>query len=202
MKVFPIYYFPPISWFAAVKPETSIQLETCEHYRKQQYFNRMRVKGPNGVMSLSVPVVKAPEKTPMHERRIAYAEDWQKNHWKSLEASYRSSPYFEYYEDRIAHFYTQKWDSLMEFNLEILKVLFQLLDMEVEISLTESFKDSDQYEVDYRPMFNARKSGAPEGFTPIEYEQVFPGYDPDLSILDLLCNEGPAAVTVLKNSFQ
>ena len=117
MKVFPIYYCPPISWFAAVKPETTILLEAHEHYRKQQYFNRMRVKGPNGVLALSIPIAKAPEKSLVNSRKIAYAEDWQKNHWKSLEAGYRSSPYFEFYEDRFAPFYEQKWDSLMEFNL-------------------------------------------------------------------------------------
>lgn len=202
MKVFPVYYLPPISWFAALRQSSGIVLEAHEHYRKQQYFNRARIKGPNGVQSLSIPIVKAPEKTPIHTRRIAYQEDWQKNHWKSLEAGYRSSPYFEFYEDRFAPFYQQKWESLLEFNLEFLKVLFPLLDLEVNWTVSEQFFDADHYEEDFRPQFNARKVIAPSAFQAAPYQQVFPGFEPDLSIIDLLCNEGPATHQLLRDSWK
>ena len=201
MKVFPVYYFPPISWFAAIQSESQVMLEAREHYRKQQYFNRMRIKGPNGVMALSIPVEKAPEKTPLAERRIAYAMDWQKNHWKSLEAGYRSSPYFEYYEDRLLPFYEQRWDNLLEFNLASIALCVKLLDLDLTWEVSSEYKDSDQYSADYRSTFNARKGVSPSGFTPQPYEQVFPGFAPDLSLLDLLFNEGPAARQILNGSF-
>lgn len=200
MKVFPVHYFPSVSWFAAISLEKSVFLEQWQHYRKQEMHNRMLIQGPNGVQFLSIPVKRTGKNTPISESEISYAENWQKNHWKSLETAYRSSPYFEYYEDRIAPFFSGAEELLLQLDLEIIKVLCGILEIETEFKLTESYEDADQYEKDFREEFLGRSNSMPEWFQPKEYHQVFKQFDPNLSVLDLICNEGPNARGVLQAS--
>ena len=200
MKVFPLFYFPPISWFSAVYGEKEIALEVNHHYRKQTYANRMEVQGSNKLQTLSIPIQREGDNTPFSHSRINYDSDWRKNHWRTLDAAYRRAPFFEYYEDRIEPFFLQEPDLIAPHTFEIVKVLLDILGMEVEVKLTESYLDSDAYDADYRLAFNARKPISPPWFKPVEYQQVFRTFEADLSILDLIANEGPAAIEVVRNS--
>lgn len=200
MKIFPVYYFPPVSWFTAAISEDKIQLEQHIHYRKQNYFNRMRVKGSNRIQMLSVPVTRSSEDTPYHLKTISYFEDWRKNHWKTLESAYRSAPYFEFYESRLEPIFEEKFDRLLDLNVRVLEFLREALQIDLEWELTEAFDTDVAPENDYRFAFDARGKKFPEWFKPAEYLQVFDGFDPDLTILDLLFNTGPEAILILKNS--
>jgi hypothetical protein len=202
MKILPVYYFPPVSWFAAALQAGEVILEQHEFYKKQNYFNRMNILTHNGVLKLSIPVAKAKERTPIKDRQIWEDGKWRKDHWRSLEAAYRSSPYFEYYEDLIEPFYSGEWTSLMDFNLEILKLLINALGLDIKWSLSTSFEDSEHYEADFRTDFDTRLAASPAWFRPVSYQQVFgTEFVPDLSILDLLFNCGPESVRILRESY-
>ncbi len=203
MNVFPIYYFPPVSWFVAAAQEQVLLLETQEHYKKQQYFNRMRILTSNKVLTLSIPIQKAKENTVISKREIFFDGKWVHDQWVSLTSAYRSSPYFEFYEDYFEPFFKGKMTSLMERNLAIIKMLREVLQLDFEIQLTDTFHGSDHYEVDYRRAFNPKGPTQADWFDPQPYLHVFgDAFHPDLSILDLLCNQGPASGVYLKNAFK
>jgi hypothetical protein len=203
MKIFPVYYFPPVSWFAAALRSEEIVLEQYEFYKKQHFFNRMNILSPNGLLKLSIPIRKAKENTPLLYRKISYDWSWRKDHWRSLESAYRSSPFFEYYEDRLAPFFKEETGSLLELNLGILEVLRDALKIDLKWSLSDGFHGSDRYEADFRADFNARRQISPAWFRPVPYQQVFgEAFVPDLSILDLLFNCGPESVRILRESYQ
>ncbi len=201
MKIFPLYNLPPISWFAAVYRESSIMVEVHQHYRKQQYTNRMRIQASNKIHTLTVPICRTGENTPLLKSTINYEADWLQDHWRGIGAAYRRSPYFEYYEDRFHPVYHNKHERLVDRNLELLKLMFKFLDLDIEIHLSEKYEGSEVYEQDFRNDFDSRAKVFPEWFSPKQYTQVFRTFETDLSILDLICNEGPAAGDILKHSY-
>jgi WbqC-like protein family len=197
MTIFPLYYFPPVSWFVAASREQTILIEVNQHYHKQHFYNRMRVPGPNKLLSLSVPVVRKGERVPLRESLISYDHDWQKNHWRSLEGAYRSSPWFEYYEDRFLSIYEQKTEKLADMNLAILSMLRDILLPDLKWELTTKFEPLGSYKVDYREAFDPSEKNHPVWYNPRPWTQVFGGFEPDPSVFDLLCNLGPEAQTHL-----
>ena len=202
MKIFPVYYFPPISWFAALSGESTVVFELHQNYRKQNYYNRMRIKGPNKVMLLTVPVEKDKENTPLLARKVSYRENWQKNHWKSLEAAYRAAPYFEFYEDRIQPFFEREQLSLSALNLSVIRTCLEILQMDVDFQVSTAYQGSAAYSGDYRTAFSPQAKAIPEWFQAQAYRQTFgEDFAPDLSILDLIFNMGPESAGILRTSF-
>lgn len=203
MKIFPVYYFPPVSWFAAALHEGEIVLEQHEFYKKQHYFNRTNILTPNGLLKLSIPIRKAKEHTPVMHRNISFDWTWRRDHWRSLESAYRSSPFFEYYEDRLVPFFKKETESLLELNLGILEVLRDALKIDLKWTFSDGFHGSDHYERDLRPDFDPKRAAAPSWFKAAPYQQVFgEEFVPDLSIVDLLFNCGPESVRILRESYQ
>ena len=203
MKIFPVYYFPPVSWFSALAREDKVLLEACEFYRKQHFFNRMQIQTANKVLGLSIPIKKAKEYTPIKMREISYAENWQRIHWMSLTSAYRSSPYFEYYEDRFQPLFEEQTASLFELNFKVIEMLLDILQIETELELTSQFKESEAYDYDFRKAFSSKDKAAKPWFNAAPYTQVFGSeFAEDLSIFDLICCLGPASAGILQESYQ
>lgn len=199
MKVLlPIFYLPPISWFSVfLNDETEILFEQFEHFPKQTYRNRTNIYGANGKLSLIIPI-KHTGKRVLNEIEISYAEDWQNLHWKSIRTAYQSSPYFEFYEDRLKKIYDSEEKSLLKFNLEALRIILEILKSEKAYSLNNEYIKLPE-ETDMREKFSAKQESE---FEMDEYYQTFSdkhGFMKDLSILDLLCNKGPESLTYIKN---
>lgn len=189
-------YLPPVLYFRKIAKSPGIFLEKQEHFVKQTYRNRCYILGANGVLALIIPLVNTHEKTPISEIRIAYNQNWQQQHWKSIESAYRNSPYFIYYADELREFYAGKPPYLLEYNTSLLKVLLRLLKIETEILFTEEYlkEASDDHRYDISPK-NLRA-----GIFPV-YTQVFGeklGFQSNLSIIDLLFNLGPDSKSYLE----
>lgn len=181
----------------------TLVLEQWEFYRKQNYFNRMCIKTPESVLKLSIPIRKAKEYSPIRERIISYDWKWQRDHWRSLESAYRSSPYFEYYEDRIEPFFREQPEMLLDYNLRIIDKLSEMLGIELNYSLSESYQEDEAYDRDLRSDFDPKRQQAPAWFEAVAYPQVFgEEFAPDLSVLDLLFNCGPESVRILRESMK
>ncbi|SCY96760.1 WbqC family protein [Flavobacterium caeni] len=192
-------YFPSISHFVAMAQAGSVTLEVEDHFQKQTNRNRTYIYSPNGVQLLNIPIKHtkdAHQKT--KDVQLETAFDWQKQHFKSLEAAYRSSPFFEYFEDEFAPIFTKKHRFLMDLNLETMQLVSKCLGMDFTFEKTvEYFHDVPQYQ-DLRYLARGKKDGAQ--FEP--YTQVFGdkhGFLNNLSVLDLLFNEGRFALDYLKN---
>ena len=130
-------------------------------------------------------------------------------HWNTLCSSYRSSPYFEFYEDDFYPFFHQKYDFLLDYNQQLLQLVIGLINAPINISYTESFEkkyDEREY-LDFRSVIhpNPVKAGKDEWFAPPVYHQVFQekiGFFQNMSIVDLLFAQGPRAINTLKAAIQ
>ena len=201
MKILlPIFYLPPVSWFAVfLKEENEIVLEQYENFPKQTYRNRTNIYGANGRLSLIIPINHSGERI-MKQIEISHRENWKQNHWKSIKTAYQSSPYFEFYEDKLQKIFEFESDSLIQFNLNALKIVLDILKTEKAYSLNIEYVKIP-LEENYREKFSAKKESEIEME---EYYQTFTdkmGFMKDLSILDLICNKGPETLTYLKNIY-
>lgn len=179
----PCCYLSPISHYSAFFHADEVRLEVCDHFAKQTLRNRCLIDSPSGALALTIPVVKEEGKTQLRDIRISEHGNWRHRHWVALESSYRQSPFFEYYADDFAPFYEKRWTFLADFNKDLMSLITSLLDIQKPICRTSTYEGD---------AFNQ----LPE-FTPKPYYQMFAqrhGFLPDLSIVDLLFNEGPEGV--------
>lgn len=192
-------YFPSISHYIAMIHADSVTFEMEDNFQKQTNRNRMYIYSPNGIQLLNVPIKHSIDKHQKYKDvRIENDFGWQKNHFKSLEAAYRTSPFFEYFEDDFRPLFEKKQEFLMDLNLELFELINSSLGIKIEAKkTTEYFHDVTKY-IDFRSLVNGKKDT-----TQIEeYTQVFDdkhGFLNNLSILDLLFNEGRYAVDYLRN---
>ena len=136
MNLLPVFYLPPVSWFARFIAQEDITLEQYENFPKQTYRNRANIYGANGKLSLIIPIKHTGDRL-MKDIQISYAENWQKLHWKSIKTAYQSSPYFEYYEDKLQSIFETREPSLLKFNLRALEVLQRILKTDKGFLLTD-----------------------------------------------------------------
>jgi hypothetical protein len=178
--------------------------EVKDNYQKQTLRNRTYICNDRGKHMLSIPIVhagKANGRQKYEEVALDNSYPWQRNHWRTLETAYRTSPFFEFYEDDIKPLYTSKFNLLMDFNLKTIESIFDCLQLEMPISVTSSFEEEPKNKEDFRFLVSAKKKYK---VSMEPYVQVFGdrhGFVPNLSILDLLFNVGPNTVDYLNKEF-
>jgi hypothetical protein len=192
-------YAPPLSWVMAAIKAPKIYIEAFETYPRQTYRNRCRIITANGILSLSIPVHKLHGlATITKDIRINYHEPWQRNHMRSIDAAYSNSPFYLYYIDELIPFFEKKYEFLLDFNLELFKTIQEILGINTSIALTENYAHQPENMQDLRNAFSPKKIFREHKLIP--YHQVFEeryGFVYDLSILDLIFNEGPEARSYL-----
>ena len=193
-------YLAPIEYYALIMLIGRATIEICDNYQKQSYRNRCHIAGANGRHTLTIPIEKPSGNcTTMKDIRIADYGDWQHNHWHAIISAYRSTPFFQYYEDDFRPFYERKALFLHDFNEGLRELVFKLLDLEAPISYSNEFITQPSLTLlDYREIIHPKKR--PISATP-NYYQVFAeknGFIHNLSIIDLLFNMGNEARIILK----
>lgn len=161
-------------------------LQSNNRWDKKNPSNRCYIATANGIQMLSIPLQKFSDKTPLENIKISYQEDWQKKHWKSITTAYNNSPWFNYYQNEIEEFYKTPVLFLNELNLKIEEKILKLL----KINDSNGFNSS----------FNLEEKTKKNNPSTPKYSQVFEnkhGFLANLSILDLLCNEGKNAINFL-----
>lgn len=188
--IFPVAYFGPVAYYREMAQAGEILFEVHEHYVKQTLRNRTSILGPNGVQILSIPVIKpGGNKTLTKDIRIAYAENWQKNHWKAIESAYSPSPYFEHYGQEVKEMIDFEESSLFHFNQNIHQNIVRWLGLDIQSGTTEMYTPA--LENDFRNQFKDTGDLSEKSYT-----QVFSPegkFVPGLSILDAIFNLGPMA---------
>lgn len=195
-SVFTAYYFPPIAYMADFIQQESPMLDAYENMQKQTYRNRCYILNANGKQMLNIPTQKNNKTRKIRDIKISYDEDWPKEHFKSFEAAYRRSPYFEFYEHHFADILEAKPIYLFDLNHLIMERLLTILQVDTKFTLTESYLST--YNQDFRDAYNAKS----DAFKNPKYAQVFEekmDFVPNLSIVDLICNQGPQSKIYLKN---
>ncbi len=200
-------YLGPVQYYTKFLCYDSLYIEIEENYQKQSYRNRCIILSANGKLPLTIPVTKDDPKTRTKDIRIDNTLEWQKNHWTSIESAYSSSPFFEFFQDEFSLFYKKKYDFLLDFNTQIQDYIFEQLEIEPLIKFTQDYIKNPLEMDDYRDSIHPKKRMQKKDplFRPVYYHQVFDekyGFIENLSIIDLLFNEGPNAENILKQSIQ
>lgn len=201
-------YAPPVSFFAKLYAYQGrrVGIEAQENYLKQSYRNRCRILTPTGVQSLTIPVELSSEgKTPIREVRISAHSDWRHVHLQALQTAYGASPYFQYYIDDLRAIYEAGHSFLWDFNEALMTLLLEWLELDVQLTATTSFlaPTAIQDIEDLRYIIQPRRGGKVANYSPRPYYQGYAsrfGFTPELSIFDLLFEQGPEAQLVLRDS--
>ena len=195
-QIFPTAYLPSIEYVSLFLKAEDASIELFETYQKQSCRTRTNVMTANGIQTLTIPVIKTNgNHTLTKDIEISYKESWQQTHLRCLESAYRKSAYFDYYFPYFEKIYKQKFNTLIELNDFSLKTILKILKAKKEYSYTTDFEKITN-EDDYRISLS-------KGTNKIEikpYYQVFAdrhGFIPNLSIIDLLFNEGPNSISNL-----
>ena len=186
---------PSVEYVARLLREECV-IDLGENYVKRSERNRASILSANGVMQLTVHVENANRpRQPMRDVKIDYSKRWQHQHWVSILSAYKSSPYFDHYAEELEPFYRREWRYLVDYNMEYLQSLLRLLGAKCEVRLSEQYVEAEQGDLDLRPKHNEGST-----FVAEPYVQVFSDRMPfveNLSVLDLLMCEGPAAVSAV-----
>ncbi len=193
--------FSPIIQYVAIANSDKIIFETEDNYQKQTYRNRYYIYGANGNQLLNIPILhlKSKERTKTKDIQIDQSFSWQKLHIKSLKTAYRSSPYFEFYEDELLYLLHKNYKYLRDLNFEAFQLIMSFLQLDSTFSITDEYQIEHETSLDFRKLVDAK--GSKEYPFKI-YTQVFDskhGFISNLSILDLIFNEGPNALEYLEN---
>ncbi|MFO7864157.1 MAG: WbqC family protein [Salinivirgaceae bacterium] len=197
-------FFPPIQQLGWMMQHPHIVIEQHDTYAKQTFRNRMQIAGPNGIQNLSVPIEKPfGSQSKMKDIRVKYNDDWQKQIFRSIRTAYHNSAFYEYYIDDFAPFFEQRFDYLIDLNTAILRKVLEILELDVDIRFSEAYTDHGKG--DFRDIAHPKPQyrKADPYFVSAHYYQLFAekyGFMPNLSIIDLLFNEGPQSYFVLKES--
>ncbi|MBR1788510.1 MAG: WbqC family protein [Bacteroidaceae bacterium] len=209
--VFPSYYLAPISYYAQLLQCEAYSIDANEIYRKQTLHNRCYIASPNGLLSLTIPVVKfVPYHTPMRDIRISDHGNWRHLHWNALQSSYRRTPFFEFYADDFAPFYEKKWEFLVDYNQALQELVWEEVGGGGQGARSKGQEECIRQ--DNKQAANV--SSCPLLLAPCSppltscslplapYYQLFSdrhGFMPDLSIVDLLFNMGPESLLYLND---
>ncbi len=192
-------YFPNIATYIGLAKASEVSFEVHDNYQKQTYRNRTVIYSANGKIALIVPVKFSHNNRQLYrDVKIANDGKWQSTHWKSLHSAYSTSPFFEYYADDLAPLFQDEQEFIMEFNFKCLDVIAECLQWDLKYTSSNSYEKIPN-KSDLRDLINARKE---KEIQCEPYSQVFSnkyGYINNLSILDLLFNEGPNTLNYLQS---
>jgi hypothetical protein len=190
-------------------------------YDKRGWRNRNRIKTHKGTQWLTIPVTspeRSLQETPINCVRIVNDQPWKRKHWITLQQSYSKAPYFEDYAALVESFYNRPAEHLADFTVE----LTVALSRELGIRNTRFIRSSGLHAIgtktdrllsilkplgathyitgpsakDYLEECKFEAAGITLEYMVYdypEYDQLYPPYDPFVTILDLLFMAGPQA---------
>lgn len=191
-----VHYLPSLDYFAGLLAFDRIHIEAAEQYQKQSYRNRCYVLTANKVDCLTVPVVNGTHKQPIRDLKIDDQQAWQDRHWRCLQAAYGKAPFYEYVAPEFEPVLRKRWTFLFDLNVALLTLCLKWLRVATPVHLTEWYTETAGTGVfDARSRLNARNRVDTYSFyRPSPYPQNFGvEFVPNLSIIDLLFCQGPAA---------
>jgi hypothetical protein len=194
-----LQYLPNVNWMANFMAFDKLIIEQHENFIKSTYRNRCEIAGAGGKLTLTIPVAGGRDH---HQKygatKIDKTKSWQHAHWQSIIAAYGSSPFFDFYADKLEPFYNRPFELLFDFNIQLLKTLMQMLKAKKEFEFTSVYEKMPMGVIDLR---STRQSMLNPVINHQRYYQVFEdrnGFMPNLSVLDLIFNEVPVAMSYIQ----
>ena len=181
-----------------------VYIEACENFQKQSYRNRCRFYGAEGVQTLSFPILHegGTHKIPISEIKIDYKTPWVQQHERAIVSAYGMSAYFDYYKDELFAILEAGHERLFDLNLALIRFFIEKTGIKVDLRMTQDYERDPQME-DLREVIHPKRPDTILSELDLEkpYFQVFApkyGFQSNLSIMDLLFNEGPDSILYLK----
>lgn len=199
-------YLAPVEYYAKLFAYDKVYVECFDSYMKQTYRNRCVIASAGGPQALTIPTEKGEgAKCLMKDIRISDHGNWRHVHWNAFVAAYKHSPFFDYYADEFHRFYEKRYDFLYDFNMELCHWMCEQIDLQPVMIPTDDYVAVPEGMDDYRERIHPKKvyTEADPDFSLVPYYQVFDakqGFQPNLSIADLLFNMGPESLLVLRDS--
>ena len=199
-------YLPSLEYTIQCIRFQKVWIELFETYQKQSFRNRCSIATANGLFQLSIPIKKVNgNHTKTGEIEIDNSTGWNQIHWRSIASAYTHSPYFIHYRDPFESIFNNPPMLLTELNTQLLKVVFKILKTDVDFSYTSEYTAIPEKITDLRQLIHPKHANPYPG-KPLRYAEYIQTFNnkysflPNLSIIDLIFNEGPAAIDYLTDN--
>lgn len=190
--VLPPALFPPIVYMSLWIGE-DVAWNVERKYEKRSWRNRYRILGPNGAQDLSAQIYHQSDKSVFSKLELDHKHDWVNKEWKSIETAYRNAAFFEALSPELQPIVSHPHSSLLERCEASMKWVLEQLQLPTSLEYNDGL-----------PM-HPTVMKPNEKFDTIAYRQVFAskhGFIGNLSVLDLLMNEGPLAYDILTEQYE
>ncbi|OYY10997.1 MAG: hypothetical protein B7Y66_04305, partial [Sphingobacteriia bacterium 35-36-14] len=180
-----------------------IEFEEYEHYQKGSFRNRTIIPGANGLIPLSVPLQNGRDQRALFKNiKIAYKENWVLQHTRALDACYMRAPFYEFYRDSLFAILTSQEEFLMDLDRKLIQWVLKMMKANLTIGLSTSYQKelATEFQDGRNQLLPNHTNSLGEQ---VQYAQVFEdriGFQPNMSILDLLFCNGPSSAGLLKDS--
>ncbi len=216
------FYFGSVEHYRLLARYPKVMIDIGEHYERQSYRTRTSIIGPNGKQDLVVQIARrSGEKMPMRSVGLSYSESWPHQHVHAIRSAYGQTPWFIHYIDEIEAVVMKKYDRLVDLDLASMRLAMKWLGLKTEVEVSEEYIESRESRVvsrepevplvysrltthdsrlDLRSSFQPKLAIPPEVEVVPSYPQVFAdrhGFTGRLSVIDLVCNCGPEARSIL-----
>ncbi len=223
-------YLPWIGYFEMIASSDIYIAFDSAQFTKKTFDHRNKIKTANGVVCLSLPVQRAPQKTRTCDIKISYnQENPLEKHFKTIELAYKKAPYFEKYKPLFEKFYSQKYVLLRDLNVGMIKLICNILGIKTKIILSSDLNLNDQGMGKTERVINLCKKaqithlydaqGAEEfldkslfkkdgilidfqKFEHPEYPQLWGEFIPYLSVIDLIFNQGDKSFSIIRSGIR
>ena len=191
-------YLPPLIYYWHIV-NSNVIFNLSTKYQKQTTRNRCMIMSANGPQKLIIPVRHSNKENEIlhdHNVKIDNTQNWKVKHWKSIQNAYRSSPFFEFYEEGFFKVFFNNEKLLYAFNMNIISHINNILGVQKNIEISNRKLSHEKYD---KKLMNIKKYLC---YNVPPYNQVFMSkfkFIPNLSILDLIFNMGPKSINYLVN---
>ena len=216
-------YLPHMGFFKKIQSCDKFVFLDDVQYERSDWDNRNKIRTFDGSIWLTIPVHnKFGQK--LNEVMISYETNWQNKHRRSIELNYRKTPYFEKYWKEIDKILETKWERLIDLNFALIEYIMTQLDITTETIRSSEMKIetvgsqrlldickklkatayiSGEMGKDYldEAIFdNGKIKVIYENFQHPVYHQIHGEFIPNMSIIDLLFNEGNNSKSILSQA--
>jgi len=219
-------YLPWIGLFSKIVLSDCLIIYDIAQYTSNSVINRNKIRTNNGFCYLTIPIEKKYYTLRIKDVPLPENRKWQEEHWKTIYQNYARAPYFKYHAEFFAQLYKTDFKYLWQINEKILLYLLESFDIKVEIlkaselNIDSSLRKTDMLIACLKCAGTDVYLSGPSGKNYLEYEkfsqnqislkffkfnhpvykQRYPGFESNLSAIDLLFNLGPEATIIIKNA--
>lgn len=199
--MYDLQLFASISYYIALSNSKTVEFAVHLPYQKGWFNNKCLIASATGSVKLTIPIHGGRNQNVLfRDVKIAYDQNWRRQHIRTIETCYGNAPFFEHYFSKFENLFQNKFIFLVDLNI----AAFELVNSILQLALNYKLSDNSHHEIDVLfSKFYCRKNTCIHTLN-LKYEQVFEnknGFIQNLSIIDLIFCTGPHANQLLNNTF-